>query len=373
MSSPFPRRAPASRRGMTLVETLIVSVLASIIIAAAAALLLAGGRVVHNTEHASDSHDNARLAGESIMSMVRQAGAGAPGGLWVRQGGVPIRTNAVFGRDGTTGAGTSGNVVTADGSDDLWLVLPDPNYMGEPCSLDTNGNPSGAAVPVARAGTGVIQVDCTQSLRPGALHVASNMTTGALLSNIQLTPANPGSPGQVGYDEQGTAGFSNAPEQGGYQKGDWVYPVRLVHFYLALNPTTGKSALYRAEGRLASDGLGRPYADITTSTPLLVQDFVEDLQVVFGFDTTGTGDPAQYTWQHGLEPAFKANLRTVRVSVVATGRNPRKDTQSAVVLADDKPISVENNLRPSTVAADGFYRSLYSRRLELPNLAAASL
>jgi prepilin-type N-terminal cleavage/methylation domain-containing protein len=373
MSAPFSRRVPASRRGMTLLETMIVSVLAAIIIAAAAALLLAGGRVVHNTEHASDSHDNARLAGETIMSMVRQAGAGAPGGLWVLQGGVPIRTNPVFGRDGTTGAGTTGNIVTADGSDDLWLVLPDPNYMGEPCSLNADGTPSGAAVPVAQAGTGVVKVNCTESLRQGALHVASNMTTGALLSNVQLTPANPGAPGQVGYDEQGTVGFSNAPEKGGYQSGDWVYPVRLVHFYLATNPSTGKSALYRAEGRLASDGLGRPYADVAGATPAVVQDFVEDLQVVFGFDTSGTEDPANYTWQHGLEPTFKANLRTVRISVVATGRNPRKDTQSTVVLSDDKPISVENNLRPAGVVADGFYRSLYTRRLELPNLAAASL
>lgn len=373
MSASFFSRSPAARRGMTLLETMIVSVLASIIIAAASALLLAGGRVVHNTEHAADSHDNARIAGETLMSMVRQAGAGAPGGLWVLRGGVPIRTNPVFGRDGTTGAGTTGSITTADGSDDLWLVLPDRNYMGEPCSLNADGTPSGASVPVAQAGTGALKVNCTGSLRQGSLHVVSNMTTGALLSNVDLTPENAAAPGEVRYAEQGTAGFSNAPEKGGYQSGDWVYPVRLVHFFLATNPLTNKSALYRTEGRLAQDALGRPYSDVVTTPPTLVQDSVEDLQVVFGFDTTGTGDPATYTWQHGLGPAFQANLRTVRISVVATGRNPRRDTQSTVVLSSDKPISVENNLRPAAVAADGFYRSLYTRRLELPNLAAASL
>jgi prepilin-type N-terminal cleavage/methylation domain-containing protein len=367
------RRPSAARRGMTLVETLVVSVLASIIIAAAAALLLAGGRVVHNTEHAADSHDNARFAGESIMSLVRQAGAGAPGGLWVVRNGVPVRTNAIFGRDGTSGGGTAGNIATADGSDDLWLVLPDPNYMGEACSQDGTGQPSGAAVQMTQSGTGALKVHCTGSLKPGKLHMATNMTSGALLSDIELTPENAGVPGEVRYAERNVAGFSSSPEKGGFQEGNWVYPVRLVHFYVAPNPATGRPALYRAEGRLLPDGLGRPFSDIDTAPPEVVQDFVEDFQVAFGFDPTGTRDPATYDWQNGLGADFKANLRTVRISVVATGRNPRKDTQSTLVLSDDKPINVENNIRSAAVAADGFYRSLYSRRLELPNLDAKYL
>ncbi|MCY1016457.1 PilW family protein [Pyxidicoccus sp. MSG2] len=371
MSFRNPWRVSASRRGMTLLETLIVVVLAAIVIAAATALLLAGGRVVHNTEHAADSHDNSRIAAESIMNLVRQAGAGAPGGLWVAQGGIPVRTNPIFGRDGTTGNGTTGNVTNPDGSDDLWLVLPDPNYMGEPCSM-VGGQPSGAAVPVTRAGTGALSVNCTASLREGALHVASNMTTGALLSNVQLVPENPSNPGVVSYAEQGVTGFSNAPEKGGFQSGDWVYPVRLVHFFLATNPATGRSALYRTEGLVAQDALGRPYSDVATE-PQVVQDFVEDFQVAFGFDLSNTGDAKDYTWQHGLAPTFAAGLRTVRVSVVATGRNPRRDSQSTAVLSADKPIDVENHVRPPAVVADGFYRSLYTRRLELPNLAAASL
>ncbi|QSQ19858.1 PilW family protein [Pyxidicoccus parkwayensis] len=370
--SPFRRRA-ASRRGMTLLETMIVVVLAAIVIAAATALLLAGGRVVHNTEHTADSHDNSRIAAESIMNLVRQAGAGAPGGLWVVRGGTPVRTNPIFGRDGTTGAGTTGNIANPDGSDDLWLVLPDPNYMGEPCSLTPGGQPSGAAVPVTKAGTGALNVNCVASLRPGALHVASNMTTAALLSNVQVVPENPSNPGQVLYDEQGVSGFSDAPEKGGFQSGDWVYPVRLVHFYLAINPTTGRNALYRAEGRVAQDALGRPYSDDGATPPLLVQDYVEDFQVSFGFDTKNLADPDQYTWSHGLAPEFAAGLRSVRVSVVATGSNPRRDSQSVAVLSADKPMDVENHTQPPAVVADGFFRSLYTRRVELPNLAAASL
>ncbi|MFP2896425.1 prepilin-type N-terminal cleavage/methylation domain-containing protein [Corallococcus sp. 4LFB] len=83
----------AKTRGMTLLETMVAAALATIILAAATALLLAGGRVVHNTEHVADSHDHARLAGETLLSAVRQAGAGMSEGLWVVSGGTPQRIN----------------------------------------------------------------------------------------------------------------------------------------------------------------------------------------------------------------------------------------------------------------------------------------
>ncbi|NVJ25726.1 MULTISPECIES: PilW family protein [Myxococcus] len=354
-------------RGMTLLETMVALALTAIIIAAAAALMMAGSRVIHNTEHTADSHDASRLAGEALMNMVRQAGAGAPGGIWVRQGGVPVRVGAIFGRDGTTGAGTNSSTPTADGSDDLWLVVPDRDYLGEPCVTP------GAAASVVRPGTGVLQVNCTQSLKSDSLHLVSNMTSAALISNVVISPQSPGTPGQVNYDEAGTSGFSNAPERGGYQSGDLVYPVRLLHFFIGPHPTSGRPSLLRTEGRLLADALGRPFSELATEQPFVVQENVEDLQVAFGFDTTGQEDPAQYTWRHGLASAFQPGLRTVRVSVVATGRNPRRNTQSTAVLADDKRIATENNVPPAAVVADGFYRSLYTRRLELPNLAAANL
>ncbi|MCP3102025.1 PilW family protein [Myxococcus sp. K15C18031901] len=353
-------------RGMTLLETMIALAITSVIIAAAATLMLAGSRFIHNTEHSADSHDASRMAGEALMNAVRQAGAGAPGGLWVRLGGTPVRINTVFGRDGTTGTGTAGNVATADGSDDLWLVLPDRNYLGEPCVAQ------GAAASVVSPGTGALQVNCTQGLRAGGLHMASNMTTGALLSNVVLTPAGPTAPGQVSYDEASTSGYSNAPEKGGFQTGDLVYPVRLVHFFIGPHPRTGRPSLMRAEGRLLADTLSRPFSDVTTTPAQVVQENVEDFQVAFGFDTSGTENPAAYTWQHGLGSTFQTGLRTVRITVVATGRTPRRDSRSATVLSDDKPVTAENHV-PTRTTADGLYRSLYTRRVELPNLAAASL
>ncbi|QSQ18057.1 PilW family protein [Myxococcus landrumensis] len=344
-------------RGMTLIEVMVTLVLSAIIIAAASALVVAGSRIIHNTEHTADSHDASRLAGEALMNMVRQAGAGAPGGIWVSQGGTATRVSAIFGSDGATS------------SDDLWLVVPNRDYLGEPCVT------AGAAASVVRPGSGVIHVNCTQSLKPGSPYLVSNMTSAALLSNVVITPSSPGTPGQVQYAESSVSGFSNAPEKGGYQVGDLVYPVRLVHFFIGPHPTTGRPSLMRADGRLLVDAMGRPFSDVdpATSPPMVVQENVENLQVAFGFDSTGQENPEHYTWQHGLAPGFTPGLRAVRINVVATGRNQRRNTQSTAVLDDDKPIAVENFTPPASVAADGLYRSLYTRRLELPNLAAANL
>jgi hypothetical protein len=165
-------------------------------------------------------------------------------------------------------------------------------------------------------------------------------------------------------------GFSNAPHRGGFQRGDLVYPVRLLHFFIGTNPANGRKALMRAEGQPATDAVGRPFTDM--GAPVVVQDFVEDFQVAFGLDASNAGDPDRYDFQHGLRPDFTPGLRSVRVSVVATGRAPRRDNRAQEVLAEDLPIAVENHA-PATTPPDGYFRSLFSRRAELPNLAAARL
>lgn len=363
-------RTHAKARGMTLLETMVAAALATIILAAATALLLAGGRVVHNTEHVADSHDNARLAGETLLSAVRQAGAGMSEGLWVVSGGTPQRINPVFGGDGA-GAGvlaptTTGNTPGADGSDDLWLVVPDRNYLGRDCA-------PGAAMTVVKPGTGALEVNCV-GVPSGAapalsMLVASNMKSAALLTQTSVSSTPPTA--TVNYLETSVPGFSNAPHKGGFQRGDLVYPVRLLHFFIGTNVHTGRKALMRAEGKPVSDVSGRPFMDM--GDPVVVQDYVEDFQVAFGLDATNTGDPAKYTFQNGLKPEFTPGLRSVRVSVVATGRTPRRDNRNQAVLSDDLPLAVENHTPPPAASADGYFRSLFSRRAELPNLASASL
>ncbi|CAM3904367.1 prepilin-type cleavage/methylation domain-containing protein [Corallococcus sp. ZKHCc1 1396] len=357
-------------RGMTLLETMVAAALATFVLAAAAALLMAGGRVVHNTEHVGDSHDHARLAGEALLSAVRQAGAGMSEGLWVVSGGVPQRINPVFGGDGAgsglLAATTTGNVPGTDGTDDLWLVVPDREYLGRDCA-------PGAAMTVVKPGTGTLQVNCvgTPSTAPGAnaMLVASNMKSAALLTQATVTSNPPTA--TVSYLESGVPGFSNAPHKGGFQRGDLVYAARLLHFFIAKNPTTNRKALMRAEGIPATDAAGRPFMDM--GDPLVVQDFVEDFQVAFGVDAATTGDPAQYVFQNGLSPEYTPGLRSVRISVVATGRTPRRDTRNQAVLAEDLPIAVENHTPPATATPDGYFRSLFQRRAELPNLASARL
>ncbi|RKH12305.1 prepilin-type cleavage/methylation domain-containing protein [Corallococcus sp. CA053C] len=368
-TSTSTKRPHPLARGMTLLETMVAAALATIILAAAAALLLAGGRVVHNTEHVADSHDHARLAGELLLSAVRQAGSGMSDGLWVVSSGVPQRINPIFGGDGAgTGlltATTTGNVVGTEGSDDLWLVVPDRNYLGRDCA-------PGAAMTVVAPGTGSLQVNCvgTPSGAPPAtpMLVASNMKSAALLTQTSVTSNPPTA--TVSYSESGVPGFSNAPHKGGFQRGDLVYPARVLHFFIGPHPTTGRKALLRAEGTPAADIAGRPFMDM--GDPVVVQDFVEDFQVAFGVDATNTGDPTSYVFQNGLSPEYTPGLRSVRISVVATGRTPRRDTQNQAVLSEDLPIAVENHT-PATVPPDGYFRSLFSRRAELPNLASASL
>lgn len=363
------RRQRMDARGMTLLETMVAAALATIILAAATALLMAGGRVVHNTEHVADSHDHARLAGETLLSAVRQAGAGMSEGLWVVSGGTPQRINPVFGGDGA-GAGvlastTTGNAPVTDGSDDLWLVVPDRNYLGRDCA-------PGAAMTVVKPGTGALEVNCV-GVPSGAapanpMLVASNMKSAALLTQASVTSTPPTA--TVNYLETSVPAFSNAPHKGGFQKGDLVYPVRLLHFFIGTNVNNGRKALMRAEGQPGSDVSGRPFVDM--GAPVVVQDYVEDFQVAFGIDATNTGDPSKYAFQNGLKPEFTPGLRSVRVSVVATGRSPRRDNRSEAVLSEDLPLAVENHT-PAAAPADGYFRSLFSRRAELPNLASASL
>ncbi|CAM4093239.1 prepilin-type cleavage/methylation domain-containing protein [Corallococcus exiguus] len=365
----FRTKLRTNARGMTLLETMVAATLTAIVLAAATALLLAGGRVVHNTEHVADSHDHARLAGETLLSAVRQAGAGMSEGLWVVSGGTPLRINSVFGGDGAgTGvlaATTTGNAPSTNGSDDLWLVVPDRNYLGRDCA-------PGAAMTVVKPGTGALEVNCAGTLSGTApanpMLVASNMKSAALLTQTSVTSSPPTA--TVNFLEAGVSGFSNAPHKGGFQKGDLVYPVRLLHFFIGTNANNGRKALMRAEGIPGSDVSGRPFVDM--ADPVVVQDYVEDFQVTFGIDATNTGDPTRYDFQNGLRPEYTPGLRSVRISVVATGRSPRRDTQNKDVLTDDLPIAVENHTPPAA-PADGYFRSLFSRRAELPNLAAASL
>ncbi|MCY1023785.1 PilW family protein [Pyxidicoccus sp. MSG2] len=344
-------------RGFSLIELIVAMAVMLVAIAAVSYLLIATLRMKHNTENAIESNDAARLALEPLVKDLRLAGMGASGGLWLNQGGIPTQVNAVFGLDGAAAA-------TTFERDDLWLVLPDPQALRESC-VDR-----GASTSVVSAGVGALSVTCTTSLRDTDLLMVSNMTSAALLTGLTLTPAQQTTPGSIDYAESTLSGFSNAPGRGGFQVGDFVFPVTLVHYYIDVDPASSRPALYRAQGRLAPDARGRPFSDVAGSERMVQLD-IEDLQVAYGFDAVGSGRPEGYAFQHGLGPAWLPGMRSLRVSIVGRGPQVQRDARD-VVVSGLRPVSIENH-DPAGAPEDGFRRSQYTRRVELPNMAAGVL
>lgn len=358
-------------RGMSLLEIMIASAIMLLAIAAAAALVFAGGRMARNAELVADSDDASRVAAEVVINAVQLAGMGASRGLWVNQGGVATRISPVFGIDGTTGAGSNtAPAPNASGWDDLWLVVPTRDALQEPCAVP------GAYSPLveASAPSAALTVSCAGSFALNDLLVVSNLSTAALINLTGITPS--GSKVTLQYAEQGVSGFSNAPEKNGYQAGDLVYGVSLVHFYVA-NAPNGVPALYRSLGDVATDTTGRPFSD-RPGSQRLIQTNVEDFQVAYGMDSGATPvDPNNYTFQHGLAPGFNGNLRALRINVVARTNNPMRDSQNNLAAGSSTlfglvPVTVENHV-PPLIPPDGFRRSLYSRRTEVLNMLTANL
>lgn len=343
-------------RGMTLVELLTAMTVFSIAIVAVTAAFVGSAAVAHNAELNVEGDDAARTALEAIGIALRNAGLGAPGGIYVNSGGAPTLINPVFGADGTSGAGGTANAYGFE-RDDLWVVVPLKGMYGRTC-VDP-----GAYVPVTTGGTGLLTVRCVDSLGGFSTLLASNGTTAALLTAATTTP---GPPAQIDYAERAIAGFSNAPSKGGFQVGDQVFPAQALHFYIGTEPMSGHPALYRSVGTLGQDAMGRPFVDGETT---LIQGEIEDLQVSYGVDTTNSGNPANYTFQNGLGPAFIPGVRAVRVTVVSRTRKTERDASNGVISSG--PISVENHL--PAAAPDGYRRAQNSRRFELVNLGASNL
>lgn len=352
-----------AQRGMTLIEITIAAALLAIALAAAASLVLAAGRMARNSEEIGLSDAAARGPGEAIANMVRAAGLGAPRGLWMSPGGAPVRVSPIFG----------GDAATPEGWDDLWLVVPSPEALREPCSsLDT-------ATTVAVAGLGPLQVACTAVFySPNTLMVASNMSSGALFRLTTWAGSfDPTTPSTIEYLEQGDPGFSSAPEKNGFQVGDMVYPVNIFHYYVAPNPATGVPALWRARGTISGDPtapfMHAPPAPPPTPPPeTMLEENIEDFQVTYGVDEgIPPGNPIFYTYRSGLPPDFNGLLRSVRINVVARSRQPLRDWQDQALGGDFHPLAVENHAPAAT--ADGYRRSWYRWRVEIPNMSAGAL
>ena len=197
----------------------------------------------------------------------------------------------------------------------------------------------------------------------------SNLSSGALLTGLSFSAS--GGAATVDYSESAVPGFSDAPEQGGFQVGNLVFPATVVHYYLAPAASTGRLALYRAPGLVQSTASGAPFADVPGSAALVMHD-MEDFQVAFGVDASASANPDNIAFQNALGPDYVAGLRSVRLSLVAVSKRPMLDGEDKVLAtAAYAPLAVEDHV-PAPVN-DGFRRSLSSRRVELLNLDPVNL
>jgi prepilin-type N-terminal cleavage/methylation domain-containing protein len=372
----------ALRRGFSLVELMVSVVIMAVAIAATLSVVLSLSTMTHNAELYGDDDDRARMAATHMQRAIEGIGLFTPAGIWVNGGATtPTLISPVFGHDGTTGGGqaTGGSLtVTADKTDDLWMVVPDRNAFREGC-VDT-----GAAVSVTKTqagGTGALVTQCLGAITTFATTdtlVAANSTTGALLSP-PLVFATSGANGTIGFAEQAVGNFAPAPTPGvGFGVSDVVYRVQVYHYSIKVNPQTGRPGLCRHLGIVGLEtgalaALKRPFLEDPAQGDDFVMDYIEDMQVKYLFDNPAApGDPAQYTVADSMPPNFNTAtpLRSVRVSLVGVGLRRDHDTSGGNGVALG-PLPVENN----TVVGpnDGFRRTLYVQRLELPNIAPGNL
>lgn len=345
-----------SSRGFTLVELMVSMAIMLIAISVASILLMEGSRMTRRGEEIADTNDGSRVAGDAIVAQARMAGMGAWGGLWVAIGSTPVKVSPIYGTVGVTGLA------------ELWMMVPNRDAMRESC-VDP-----GAATTVVAGGTGVLSVNCVANLKTQTLLVATNMLTGALLSPpyTWTDESRPTTPGQIDYAESGVGGYSNAPQKGGFQVGDMVYGATVVHFFIGPD-STGRPSLLRERGaRNGGGSAGDPPFVAVAGTSTVVQSGVEDLQVAYGINDTGTETPDNIVFANTRAWTATTGLRSLRLSVVGKSVRTVLDAAGRVMLtADLAPMTVEGH----TVAGgpDGHRRTLYSRRVELPNMAPGNL
>jgi hypothetical protein len=235
----------------------------------------------------------------------------------------------------------------------LWVYRAHKNASLQSCA------DNGASTTVQKTGTGALFVRCAVTDAGTNTFAGVNMKTGAVLSNVSFTSAGAGF--TMAYDEAGS--ISDDPLNG-FQKGDFIFPLLVEHYFIAkIQATDLFSSLMLETGVVDSSAKG-----FAVSNRRVVERGVEDLQFAVGIDSAGSGDPAAIVWQDGLpRTPFVPYVRAIRMSVVSTSdRAAIGGDDAAKLTAEYSPRSLEN--RDAGTTPDGFRRTIYTRRVELPNL-----
>ena len=332
-------------KGMTLLEIMIAVGIASAVMAMAVSVVGAGVTLARKGEQTVASNEASRAGMEMLLRDLRIAGTG--GGLFVTDSaGTPVQINSIF-----TQAGTNG-------TDELWLVVPRSNMMQNDCSK------VGSAAIVSASGTGPLTVNCTAPLAGATTLLVTNFSQGALISGLTLATGT-----SITYAESGVSGFSNNPQTGGFQRGDYVVPVDVVHYFVRLNAVTNRPELIRSPGALNTPvSAAAPFKDVSTNRQDRFPD-IEDLQVAFG-----SGVAPSLTFASGHTVVYNPAAAPVALRLTVVGITPRPVLDDQNKVQPFGPVDVEDHLvSVPPPDPDGYRRSVYRRRIELLNMGPANL
>jgi prepilin-type N-terminal cleavage/methylation domain-containing protein len=346
-----------NRRGLTLLEMLIAVAIVSVVMVLAISVVNTGVLLARRGEQTVMSNEAARTGMEYLVRDLHLAGNGAPGGIWVADPTGPKNIRPIFTEPGAN-----------NGSDALWLVVPRAAMMSANCAT-----PNSAVVLTTSSAAGNLNVNCNGTAPDVALAktdtlMVTNFTTAALIDGLDFPTST-----SITYRQSGTV--SSAPEKGGFQRGDYAFPVDLVRYSIQINAMTQRPELLREVGVLSGNPAAAPFVVPCPSTapagscvpgPTMRFPDVEDLQVAFGF-----GLQPNLTFQSRHEAlsclgpgCLPVQPQSVRVSLVATTPRSVLDTNGKIM--PFKAAAVEDNA--PTTPVDGFRRSVYRRRVELTNM-----
>lgn len=333
---------------MTLVEIMVSVGIMVIVVAITMSVVIQTINATRKGEELADTNEAARAAGETLTAAIQNAGAGAPGGIFL--------TNSP-----TVAVNPVQIIDNPSGPDEVWLVRPVFDAFGGSC-LD------GGTVGVSQKPGATLMVDCVPDGGTNTILMATNMRQAALLSGYVAGSSTP-----LGYPLTGSIAVTNSTLTG-FGKGDLVVPVLVEHYFIADGGTA--PALWMEYGTTGSSA-SPVFTAIASSPRRLIQPGIEDLQLAVGVAEPGYATPSDgiavnigyHSDAGSIAPSL---MRSVRLTLVGISSRAVLDSNGATSKSSDyAPKSVENH----TVAAvpDGRRRTSYIRRIEMVNLGVADL
>ena len=314
--------------GMTLIEIMIAMVLGLMAVGGLMTLFVQNKQSFNQDELISRMNDDARFALSELRRDISMAGFYAD---LLNPNGIVLQST---------------NAITADcglAADTDWMITPADTGTGDHSSLTAVDNATATTAPATFkcitgsnivAGTDVVGIKRLQGQQSAALasntfYVRTNGTAALMFNG-----AFPGTPDEI----------INAPFN------DWAYVPNIYYI--------------RNFAQTAGDGiptLCRKIID-TSGTPTMGDDCIaegiENLQIQYGLDTNGDGNPNAYV--NGPTAAQMQIAVVARISILARSvdADPRYNNGQTYVLGNSA------NYTP----ADSFYRRVYTTTVQIRNL-----